>query len=158
MGKKNRSKKIADPGNAAGFKNNPFGGMHFDVVDKSSEEELQRQKDAKKAVEKKDNDLSVEDRRMLKEMGGDISLETGEAIAPKKKMSFNIERKGRGGKTVTKVFGLAALDLAEEMQLVAKVKKGLGTGARFVDDILEIQGDQRQRAKDWFAKEGYKVD
>ena len=68
-------------------------------------------------------------------------------------MTFNIQRKGKGGKTVTKVFGLQDLDLPEQMELCTAAKNALGCGAPFLDGILEIQGDQRDRAAKWLLSD-----
>jgi translation initiation factor 1 len=76
-----------------------------------------------------------------------------EAPPPKPKgpkLSFAVERKGRGGKTVTLVRGLAELELARQMELCSRLRAALGVGGRFVDGILELQGDQRERAAKWF--------
>ncbi|MBR6471818.1 MAG: translation initiation factor [Victivallales bacterium] len=103
--------------------------------------------------------LSKEDRKLLDAFGGQ-SLSLGGDGTPGKPrgphVSFNIQRKGKGGKTVTLVYGLQELELAEQMSMCSQIQKGLGTGARFEDGILQIQGDQRERAKEWFAKRGFR--
>ncbi len=72
-------------------------------------------------------------------------------------VSIHKERKGRGGKTVTLVRGLQALGALQQMELLDNVKKDLGTGGRFVDGILELQGDIGQRAAAWFEKNNFKI-
>jgi translation initiation factor 1 len=53
-----------------------------------------------------------------------------------------LERKGRGGKTVTVVSGLPGSD--EQLKaLTAEMKRRCGTGGTLKDGLVEIQGDQR---------------
>jgi len=73
-----------------------------------------------------------------------------------KSLHFSIQRKGHGGKTVTLVHGLKEFSLEERMTICGNVKKELGIGARFVDDVLELQGDQRDRAPKWFDAHGFR--
>ncbi len=104
--------------------------------------------------------LSPEDQALLKAFGeaDPITLggsPQGNAPAKRHKLSFQLRRKGRGGKTVTCVQGLQGLELAEQMALCSRVKEALGIGARFVEGTLELQGDQILRATRWFAQEGF---
>jgi len=62
------------------------------------------------------------------------------------------ERKGRGGKTVTLVEGIAALDDAGRKALARALGKALGCGASVEDDAVVLQGDQRERATEWLEK------
>ncbi|MCQ2404133.1 MAG: translation initiation factor [Lentisphaeria bacterium] len=107
--------------------------------------------------EKQQANLSKEDLALLKAFGGDLVIGKEKAPAPKTRgvLSFQIQRKGKGGKTVTNVHGLKDLELPEQMELCALVKNALGIGARFQEGILELQGDQIQRAKDWFTKQNF---
>ncbi len=73
-----------------------------------------------------------------------------------KTLKFAIQRKGHNGKTVTLVHGLKEFSLEERMGICGSVKKELGIGARFVDEVLELQGDQRDRASKWFDAHGFK--
>ena len=62
-----------------------------------------------------------------------------------RKVSVQIERKGRGGKTVTVVRGLAPF--GERLQEAAKLlQKRLGCGGVVQEDEVVLQGDQRARA------------
>ncbi len=105
--------------------------------------------------------LSEEDQKLLAAFGeGEVNTvgeeeSAGERKKSKGKLSFNIQRKGKGGKTVTKVSGLQRLELMEQMELCDQVKSALGCGARFVEGVLEIQGDQRTKAAQWFERQGY---
>ena len=66
------------------------------------------------------------------------------------------ERKGRGGKTVTVVYGLP--QNAEFLrELSQELKRACGTGGTAVDDGVELQGDLRERVRDVLMKRGYDV-
>jgi len=149
MAKKNRSKKRQDPGGSSDFKANPFVGLHIPVVDKG---ENKVKTEPKTEVEK--IKISQADKELLVAMGGDSETEFSNAS---EKLSFNIERKGRGGKTVTLVYGLKYLGMEERMILVQKLKKSLGTSARFEENVLQIQGDIIERAKKFLHKLGFNV-
>jgi translation initiation factor 1 len=63
------------------------------------------------------------------------------------------DRKGRGGKTVTLVAGVPGpLDA-----LASDLKRLCGTGGTVRGDVIEIQGDVRERVKPELEKRGYKV-
>ena len=66
------------------------------------------------------------------------------------------EKKGRGGKTVTVVYGLPRN--AEFLrELSQELKRACGTGGTAVDDGVELQGDRRERVRDVLTKRGYVV-
>lgn len=64
--------------------------------------------------------------------------------------------KGRGGKTVTLVQGLAlpADDLAA---LGKRLRTACGAGGTVKEGLLEVQGDHVQRVLDWLAAQGFKA-
>lgn len=67
------------------------------------------------------------------------------------------ERKGRGGKTVTVVDGVA-LHRVDDLDALAKtMRKALGTGARVEGNGIVVQGDQRKKAAAWLEKQGATV-
>ncbi len=55
-----------------------------------------------------------------------------------------VERKGRGGKTVTVIRGVQS-PAAGRRALLRHLKSRLGTGGTVKGDQIEIQGDQRER-------------
>ncbi len=59
------------------------------------------------------------------------------------KLHLRLERKGRGGKTVTLVCGLA-MPRAGMESLLKDMKARLGTGGALKDNTLELQGDHRE--------------
>jgi translation initiation factor 1 len=66
------------------------------------------------------------------------------------------EKKGRGGKTVTVVYGLP--ESAKFLQeLSQELKRACGTGGTVVDGGVELQGDLRERVRDALVKRGYAV-
>ncbi len=63
------------------------------------------------------------------------------AVAPSKcKLSVRLDRKGRGGKSVTVIDGLQ-LSIEDSEKLLKQLKAKLGTGGAVKNDTLEIQGD-----------------
>jgi translation initiation factor 1 len=66
------------------------------------------------------------------------------------------ESKGRGGKTVTLVRGLA-LDDSALAALGKRLRTACGSGGTAKDGVLELQGDHVQRVMDLLAAEGFVV-
>ena len=67
-----------------------------------------------------------------------------------------MEKSGRGGKTVTVVY-----DLPRNKEflktLTQELKKTCGTGGTATEDGVELQGDLRDRVRDYLRKKGYTV-
>lgn len=69
---------------------------------------------------------------------------------------LRMEKKGRGGKAVTVVYGLPRN--AEFLQELSRdLKRACGAGGTVLDDGVEIQGDLRERVRDALLKRGYVV-
>jgi translation initiation factor 1 len=66
------------------------------------------------------------------------------------------ESKGRGGKTVTLVRGLA-LDDAALTALGKRLRSACGTGGTVKDGVLEVQGDHAERVITLLQAEGFVV-
>lgn len=66
------------------------------------------------------------------------------------------ESKGRGGKAVTLVKGLPLAGSALKT-LARELKKKCGVGGAIKDDVIEIQGDQRELLKAELEKRGFQV-
>lgn len=64
-----------------------------------------------------------------------------------KKAVIRIERKGRGGKTVT-IIELRNYPEDEAKTLAKKLKAKCGVGGTFKNNVVELQGDQRERIAD----------
>jgi translation initiation factor 1 len=66
------------------------------------------------------------------------------------------DRKGRGGKTVTLVAGLSGTPAALNA-LASDLKRLCGTGGTVRGEVIEIQGDVRERIKSELERRGYTV-
>ncbi|WP_340679860.1 stress response translation initiation inhibitor YciH [Paraglaciecola sp.] len=66
------------------------------------------------------------------------------------------ETKGRSGKGVTTISGIAANDM-ELKALCTKLKKQCGTGGSVKDGVIEIQGDNRDKIKASLEQLGHTV-
>jgi translation initiation factor 1 len=67
-----------------------------------------------------------------------------------------MEKKGRGGKIVTVVFGLPR-NAAFLKDLAQELKRACGTGGATTGDGVELQGDIRDRVRDLLAAKGFQV-
>ena len=77
-------------------------------------------------------------------------------VLPRIVAKLRVEKKGRGGKTVTVVYDLPRnapflKDLSQEL------KRSCGTGGTVVDDTVELQGDLRDRVREVLQKKGFVV-
>ena len=66
------------------------------------------------------------------------------------------ETKGRAGKGVTLVKGLA-LDAAALTALAKQLKAACGSGGTVKDGVIEIQGDHCERVIEWLRRDGRTV-
>ncbi|MBC8055728.1 MAG: translation initiation factor Sui1 [Rhizobiales bacterium] len=66
------------------------------------------------------------------------------------------ETKGRAGKGVTLVKGLA-LDAAALAALARQLKAACGSGGTVKDGVIEIQGDHCERLIEWLRRDGRTV-
>ena len=71
------------------------------------------------------------------------------------KVTVRLDRKARGGKSVTVIEGLMMAQKDMEA-LLKKLKAGLGTGGTIRDACLEIQGDHRDALMLTLQKMGYR--
>jgi translation initiation factor 1 len=70
-----------------------------------------------------------------------------------KKLVVRMEKKGRRGKTVTRIAGLPQRDLNA---LAVEMKKALGCGAMVEESEVVLQGSLVERAAAWLSKQGAK--
>jgi translation initiation factor 1 len=69
---------------------------------------------------------------------------------------LRVEKKGRGGKTVTVVYGLP--QNAEFLkELSQELKRACGTGGTATEEGVELQGDLRERVRDVLTKRNFIV-
>jgi translation initiation factor 1 len=66
------------------------------------------------------------------------------------------ETKGRGGKTVTVIYGLQ-LSPEDAKELARQLKQTCGTGGTVKEDSIEIQGDHREKIAARLQQLGYKT-
>ena len=66
------------------------------------------------------------------------------------------ETKGRGGKSVTLVKGLA-LDALALAQMGKQLRAACGSGGTVKDGVIEVQGDHRALVIEALTKQGYTV-
>jgi len=67
-----------------------------------------------------------------------------------------MEKAGRGGKTVTVVYGLPQ-NAAFLKDLAQELKRTCGTGGTVTDDGVELQGDLRDRVRNFLVAKGFGV-
>jgi translation initiation factor 1 len=85
------------------------------------------------------------------------SRSTANATLPKRIVAkLRLEKKGRGGKSVTVVHDLPKNE-AFLKQLVGELKRACGAGGAIAIDGVEIQGDLRDRVRDLLVKKGWRV-
>ncbi|WP_286847618.1 MULTISPECIES: translation initiation factor [Aminobacterium] len=97
--------------------------------------------------EKKHND-EVEENFLSRQ---DVSL--GEIL--KGKIVLRIEKKGRSGKTVT-IVETRSGTLEEKKVLARCLRRSLGCGSTVENDLIVVQGDQRDRIKKILEEKGSK--
>jgi translation initiation factor 1 len=66
------------------------------------------------------------------------------------------ETAGRGGKAVTVIRGVP-LQGEALAALGKRLRTMCGAGGTLKDDVLEVQGEHRDRVVDWLSKEGFTV-
>ena len=69
---------------------------------------------------------------------------------------LRMEKKGRGGKTVTVVYDLPR-NAAFLKELCQELKETCGTGGAVDDGAIELQGDLRDRVREFLMKKGFLV-
>jgi translation initiation factor 1 len=69
---------------------------------------------------------------------------------------LRMEKKGRGGKTVTVVYDLPKNDTFLK-DLAARLKSECGTGGAVKDGAVELQGEMRDRVRGILERLGYAV-
>ena len=67
-----------------------------------------------------------------------------------------LEKKGRGGKTVTTVSGIS-LNGDELKELASELKRKCGSGGSVVDGVIEVQGDKADAIINELTKKGYQA-
>ena len=71
-------------------------------------------------------------------------------------VKLRMEKKGRGGKTVTVVYDLPN-NAAFLKELSQELKRACGTGGAVAENTVELQGDLRDRVRDHLVKKGWQI-
>ena len=69
---------------------------------------------------------------------------------------LRMEKKGRGGKTVTVIAGLPRNTVLLR-ELCHELKRACGTGGAVSEDTIELQGDLRDRVREYLLKKKFVV-
>lgn len=128
MGKKDRKKKLALDADVQGVRHNPFAEALGHLIAESAEAPVAEELDA------------------APDFDADLQSLT--------KVILRMERKGRGGKTVTVVEGLEGLNPDAMEELSRRLRKMLGVGSSIEGTAVVFQGDQRDRLHEWFTQTG----
>lgn len=79
-----------------------------------------------------------------------------EAVPARVVAKLRMEKKGRGGKVVTLVYGLPN-NAAFLKELSQELKRACGTGGAVVESGVELQGDLRDRVREVLVGKGFLV-
>ena len=84
------------------------------------------------------------------------TLARDEPVPARLSAKLRLEKKGRSGKSVTVVYGLPH-NAAFIKNLAQELKRVCGTGGAPGEDSVELQGDLRDRVRDYLMKKGFSV-
>ena len=73
------------------------------------------------------------------------------------RLDIKREKTGRGGKTVTVVYGWKGISLDEKTILMKRIQKRCGVGGAIKDGNIEIQGDKREEVKAVLEEDGFRA-
>lgn len=82
------------------------------------------------------------------------------SVPPRKsrgRLDVKREKSGRGGKTVTVIYGMQTIERREREQLLKKMKSSCGVGGTLKGPNLEVQGDNREAVKRILEEVGFQV-
>jgi translation initiation factor 1 len=103
--------------------------------------------------------MTTDDNKLVYSTGvGRIAPPAKRPIVPRGDGIVRVRREtgGRGGKTVTTIYGVALPASALE-ELAGALKRQCGTGGTVKDGTIEIQGDHRERIVAALEQRGYAV-
>ncbi len=92
----------------------------------------------------------------LPERGCTCGQAASEPVPTRPVAKLRMEKKGRGGKTVTVVFGLPN-NAAFLKDLSQELKRACGTGGTATEDGVELQGELRDRVREVLVAKGFLV-
>lgn len=85
----------------------------------------------------------------------DDGAEQETLLPEEQKVKIRLEKKHRGGKTVTLIENFVGTNEDKE-ELGKKLKTSCGTGGSVKDEEILVQGDNRDKVLQWLLKNGYK--
>ena len=83
-------------------------------------------------------------------------LQRDEPLPARITAKLRVEKKGRGGKTVTVAYDLPR-NAPFLKELASELKRACGAGGAVVENTIEIQGDLRDRVREALMKKGWTV-
>ena len=92
----------------------------------------------------------------LPERGCRCDEAASERVPDRPVAKLRMEKAGRGGKTVTVVYGLPN-NAAFLKDLAQQLKRACGTGGTPTQEGVELQGDLRDRVRDLLRAKGFQV-
>ncbi len=100
------------------------------------------------------------DHTVYREFGASTSVATERALPDRpvaqQALRVHLERKGRGGKTVSVVSGFQCRE-ETLVALLKQLKTHCGSGGTVKGTTIELQGDHRQKLVTWLTQQGYTV-
>jgi translation initiation factor 1 len=90
------------------------------------------------------------------ERGCRCDAPSSEAVPARPIAKLRMEKAGRGGKTVTVVYGLPR-NAAFLKNLAQDLKRACGTGGAVLEDGVELQGDLRDRVREFLTSRNFVV-
>ena len=71
------------------------------------------------------------------------------------KINISKQKKGKKGKTITLIKGLATEDEILLKEMLKKIKVFCGTGGTLIDNNIQLQGDMVSQSIEFLRKEGF---
>ncbi len=85
----------------------------------------------------------------------EIQEEEQTLLPAEQKIKIRVDKKHRGGKTVTLVENFIGTN-ADKEDIGKKLKTACGTGGSVKDGEILVQGDNRDKVLQWLLKNGFK--
>ena len=106
--------------------------------------------------DKKSNLVYSTDKIVSRKGGPEQRSSRAASPASQESVRVRLERKGRGGKTVTLIEGIR-MSAEDNVELLKRLKTRLGAGGSLKNDVFEIQGDHRDVIMTLLQDMGYRA-
>lgn len=80
-----------------------------------------------------------------------------EVIPSECELHIRLEKKSRGGKTVTVIYNFPVGGKDYFKKLTKKLKRVCGSGGTYKVDSIEVQGDHKVKLKEYLEELGFKI-